>query len=86
MQAKQCQIEAFIDEILEIADDTTQDLITNERGHLVSNNSSITRARLRIDTRKWLASKLVPKVYGAPKNDNISSPTLVERLIFDLTD
>lgn len=81
--AKKCQIEAFIDEILEIADDSSHDFLVNEQGTTVCNNELIARSRLRIDTRKWLASKLVPKVYGIHQKDNgnIPSPTLIEMLI-----
>ncbi|STY31504.1 Uncharacterised protein [Legionella wadsworthii] len=63
-QAKICQIELLIDEILEISDDESNDYFIHEDGTVVTNNSSINRSRLKIDTRKWLASKLVPKVYG----------------------
>ncbi len=83
-QAKRCQVEAFIDEILEIADDSSQDVAVNEQGNIACNVEFIARSRLRIDTRKWLAAKLVPKVYGLqPKNDIIDS-SLIERLILDL--
>lgn len=63
-RAKKCQIDCLVDEILEIADDTTHDLIENPAGYLVANAQAVNRARLKIDTRKWLASKLVPKIYG----------------------
>lgn len=63
-QAKICQIELLVDEILEIADDASQDQYVNDLGVLVPTPPAINRARLKVDTRKWLASKLVPKVYG----------------------
>ncbi|WP_131795487.1 hypothetical protein [Fluoribacter gormanii] len=63
-QAKIYQIELLVDEILEISDDASQDQYVNELGVLVPNPPAINRARLKVDTRKWLASKLVPKVYG----------------------
>jgi len=63
-QAKIEQVEWLVDEILEIADDTSQDNIVNEFGDTLCNSEHIARSRLRIDTRKWLASKLVPRVYG----------------------
>jgi hypothetical protein len=63
-QAKIGQIELLVDEILEISDDASQDQYVNELGTLVPNPPAIHRARLKVDTRKWLASKLVPKVYG----------------------
>lgn len=84
-QAKRCQIEVFIDEILEIADDSSQDEMMSEQGGIICNSEFIARSRLRIDTRKWLASKLVPKVYGSQqKNANEPCPTLLERLVLDL--
>lgn len=75
-RAKIHQIEAIIDDILDIADDTSHDTIIkidkNGDEYEACNNEWIIRSRLRIDTRKWLASKLVPKVYGdkAVKEDN----------------
>lgn len=51
-----------MEEILEIADDTSQDQLVDSHGKV--NHQAINRARLKIDTRKWLASKLVPKTYG----------------------
>lgn len=67
-RAKQDQIELIIDDVLEIADDKSQDRITkldaegNE--YTVCNHEFIQRSRVRIDTRKWLAAKLLPKLYG----------------------
>ena len=62
----------MVDEIIEIADDSSQDNIINKQGQIICNNESINRARLRIDTRKWIASKLAPKIYG-DKIDNTHS-------------
>jgi hypothetical protein len=63
-QAKISQIETLVDEIIDIADDSTQDEIINDQGVRVCNGEFIARSRLRIDTRKWLASKLIPRLYG----------------------
>lgn len=81
-QAKRCQIEIFIDEILEIADDTSQDRVVNEGENDICNSEFIARSRLRIDTRKWLASKLVPKIYGASKNETVVNTSVLEKLLF----
>lgn len=62
--AKRCQIENLIDEIIEIADDTTHDFVMNEHGNEVLNKEHVQRSRVRIDTRKWLAGKLKPTLYG----------------------
>jgi hypothetical protein len=56
------------DEILEIADDARNDWMDREtrNGGLVQvvDVEAIMRSRLRVDTRKWLLSKALPKVYG----------------------
>ena len=57
------------EEIIEIADDATNDYMEqhDESDELTGyklNGENIQRSRLRIDTRKWLMSKLNPKVYG----------------------
>jgi len=60
-------MEAMAEEILEIADETSNDTIIVKRGdseHEVANNEWITRSRLRVDTRRWLMSKFAPKKYG----------------------
>lgn len=68
MQAKEHQIEALVDEILEIADDASHDTIikTDKNGNEYEscNTEWMNRSRLRIETRKWLAAKLAPKIYG----------------------
>lgn len=69
-QAKALQIETLIDEIIEIADDSSQDTLVTEQGNRKCNAEFIARSRLRIDTRKWLASKLVPKIYGLNPTEN----------------
>ena len=63
-QAKRCQVEFLVDEILDIADDSSQDYAINDQGIAVFNSERVARSRLRIDTRKWIACKLVPKIYG----------------------
>ena len=62
--AKFRQAEVLVNEIIEISDDSSQDTMTNELGVTVSNNAAIARARLRVDTRKFLISKLIPRLYG----------------------
>ena len=62
--AKQVQVECLIDEILMIADDTSADRKVREDGKEFVDKEHINRSRLKIDTRKWLAAKLVPRLYG----------------------
>lgn len=55
MKAKGDQSDLLVDEMISIADDDSED----EQG-----NTSVQRCKLRVETRKWVASKLKPKIYG----------------------
>ena len=61
--ARQLQADVMAEEILEIADDVSQDNILSEQGPR-PNSEWIARSKLRVDARKWLMSKLAPKKYG----------------------
>lgn len=63
-RAKKDQVAALVDDILEISDDSSRDDKENDDGHLVFDAEWVARCRLRVDTRKWLAAKLVPRLYG----------------------
>jgi hypothetical protein len=54
----------LFEEILDIADSQEDDVIILDDGREVTNHDVINRARLRVDTRKWMAGKLAPKKYG----------------------
>lgn len=82
-QAKSEQIENIIEEILDIADDATNDYmeyIDKKTGCLSwqLNGEHVQRSRVRIDTRKWLASKLVPRIYGESKDQEPANKDLDE--------
>ena len=68
--ARACSIRAddCFDEILEIADDATNDWMrrsgNSEQAEWVENGETIRRSALRIDSRKWALSKMNPKKYG----------------------
>ncbi len=65
--AKQDQADAMVEEMLEIADDGTNDYMeiqTKKGVKVVFDKEHAARSRLRVETRKWLASKLKPKAYG----------------------
>ncbi len=55
------------DEILDIADDGTNDWMTVKMGGKdvdIPNNEVLQRSKLRVDTRKFLMAKMKPKKYG----------------------
>lgn len=63
-KAKQESTDAMAEDILDIADDGSNDYTETEDGRMVYNGDSVQRSRLRVDTRKWLMSKMKPKKYG----------------------
>lgn len=63
-RATSVRADIIFDDILSIADENTNDTYINDNGIEVVNNDVIQRSRLRIDSRKWVLSKLNPKKYG----------------------
>src|SRR5262249_9536395 len=66
-RAREAQADVLFDEILDIADNASNDWMQandpNNPGWR-QNSEAIRRSQLRIDTRKWMAGKLRPKKYG----------------------
>jgi hypothetical protein len=63
-KAREAGYRVMADEILEIADDGANDTYQDEEGNTRTNIDVLGRSRLRVDTRKWLLSKALPKIYG----------------------
>jgi hypothetical protein len=67
-RAREGLYQSWAEEILEIADDGTTDFITKvgRNGHEYEavDQEHIQRSRLRVDARKWMLSKLLPKTFG----------------------
>lgn len=70
-RAREAQADTLVEEILEIADDSTCDTETDDKGNVRTNHEVVARSKLRIDTRKWLMSKLAPKKYGEKLDLNV---------------
>lgn len=69
-QAKQEQADALAEDMLDIADDGTNDWmeVHDKDGNSVGyklNGEHVQRSKLRIETRKWIAERMKPKKYGA---------------------
>ena len=62
-QAREAGYHAMAEELLEIADDASQDTVYTDNGPK-ADTEWIARSKLRVDTRKWLLSKMLPKVFG----------------------
>lgn len=63
-RAREAQMELMAEEILQIADDGRNDTQTDDEGNEIVNYDNVQRAKLRVDSRKWLMSKLAWKRYG----------------------
>jgi len=66
VRAREDLLEHWAEEILEISDDGSRDYIGGQvaEGVTAVDHDHISRSRLRVDSRKWLLSKLAPKKYG----------------------
>lgn len=66
--AKRIQAEILAEEIKDIADDSSQDTIItyDKEGNPIEkfNKEWVARSRLKVDTYKWIACKLAPRLYG----------------------
>lgn len=67
--AREVQQEHHLDEMLEIADDGSNDWMerTGKDGESIGwsiNGEHVQRSKLRIDTRKWIMERMAAKTYG----------------------
>lgn len=80
-RAKQESADAMAEDILDIADDGSNDWMEAKRKdgstYTALNYENIQRSRLRVDTRKFLMAKMKPKVYGE-KLDIVSDGEKIE--------
>lgn len=68
--------DSFFDDLIEIADSVTADA------------AEVAKARVQIDARKWVLSRMNPKKYGDRVQQEVSGSigaevTLIERVIVD---
>ena len=85
-RARAVGYEYMADEIIAISDDSTNDTVETDNGKEVANSEWIARSKLRVDSRKWLLSKMLPKVYGDKleldgKVDGDRTLTIVRRVL-----
>lgn len=67
-RAMELRADFWADELLEIADDGSNDWMERELANgltvEVPNPEVVARSKLRVETRKWLMGKAAPKKYG----------------------
>jgi hypothetical protein len=71
------EVTPLTEEILDIADDGSNDWMEklDKDGKSVGwavNGEAVQRSKLRVDARKWIASKLKPKKYGDKLDTTLS--------------
>lgn len=66
--AREAQADHFAEEILEIADDGSNDWMERQGrdGEVIPvlDREHVSRSQLRVDARKWLMARMAPKKYG----------------------
>lgn len=77
-RAREEQAESFADEMVAISDEKeTKVVIASEDEQVVVfDSTAVARNRLRIDARKWVASKLKPKKYGDRVDSTVTQVTV----------
>jgi hypothetical protein len=80
-RARERQAEFYATQMIDIADDVSND-VTGELK--MPNNVAVQRAKLQIDTRKWIAAKLLPKKYGDRVDMNVSGELAIKRVVSDI--
>ncbi len=73
-RAREHQADFHADEIIDIADDSAKDTAYDAKGNAYCDNEWVNRSKLRVDARKWVASKLKPRKYGERINAELSGP------------
>lgn len=63
-RSREIGYQLMADDLLSIADDGRNDTYTDDAGNRQVIADVVARSRLRVDTRKWLLSKALPKIYG----------------------
>jgi hypothetical protein len=82
--AREAQADRLAEEMLEIADEDCSTVRADKHGsrdddgegntEVVFDAVAVARNRLRVDARKWLASKMAPKKYGDKLTQELTGP------------
>ena len=83
-RARDAGLDVLADEVLEIADDGTNDwmekYLKNGGTIVVENGEAMARSRLRFDARRWYLSKLAPKRYGDKQTVELSGAIEIKEM------
>lgn len=62
-EARRFQAQNHVNSLFDIVNDESRDRIFTANGE-AGNSTAVARDRLKVDTIKWFAAKLIPKMYG----------------------
>ena len=82
-QARARGYQLLADEIIEISDDSSRDIIDTEHGPK-TDAEVVARSRLRVDSRKWMLSKMLPKIYGDRTENTLQLGDTVAKVIREI--
>lgn len=89
-RAQFIQAMGYVDEIIDIADNGSNDWMENNDENNPGwryNGEHVQRSRLRVDSRKWIASKMLPKFSdkydNSKEQDSQAQPVKVEIVVND---
>ena len=87
-RAKEAQADKFAEEIIAIADEESTTVKGGDDGpvEVVFDSTAVQRNRLRVDARKWLASKMYPKRYGDRQALDVEAKVTMRTLDQELSD
>lgn len=83
-RAREEQADYFAEEILKIADEDPAIVLQRQREGeetIIVDGAAIQHQRLRVDARKWFASKVAPKKYGDRQEIEHSGAVTLETLV-----
>ena len=72
-QACARRVEAFEEDILEIADQTEDDYRETPTRQMVPNKELVLRSKIRIKGRQWLMARRAPKQWGDRSSADVSA-------------
>jgi hypothetical protein len=82
-RAKELQAEFLKQQIIDIADNASDDLEFDKLGNEKMNREFVERSKLRVQTRQWLMGRLAPKEYGDKKQEEDTAKEITIRVVED---
>jgi len=78
--AKRFCADFFIEDIIEIADDSSCDTYVDEKGRIIVDHEVIARSKIRIEARQWAAMRLNSRKYNLPMIESPDDKPVTRRI------